>query len=257
MATKWDKKRSDWYCRAVEKSNYPGKAVTSLTTLLRKCTSVIDIGAGCGALSVPIARKVKKVTAIEPSKWMFELLLKRSKKAGIKNIRAYNTGWKGNMFQGGLHSTIKSHDMVICANLPHNLVCNRGFLEYITKISSKYIVFIQSAGRWNRFYYEDLYPKLLKKRYKREADYIETYFFLHKQGIFANIKMFDYYFDQPFDDFNDALDFWKHRLKLKLTSKKEKILADFLNKKLVPLGRAGALTAPFGLRKAALIWWKT
>jgi cyclopropane fatty-acyl-phospholipid synthase-like methyltransferase len=257
MTTKWDKKRSDWYCRAIEQSNYPEKTVAALAPLLRRCKSVIDIGAGCGALSIPIARKVEKVTAIEPSRWMYKLLLKRAKVAGIKNINAYNTGWNGVKFQGNLHVVLKPHDMVICANLPESVVCNVNFLRYITKISKNFIVYLQNAGGWNKFYYEDLYPMLLKRRYTREGDYINTYTFLHGQGILANIKIFDYCLDQPFKNFNDALDFWRHRIKVKLPSEKERLLAGFLRKKLVSSTRSGTLIAPFGLRKAALMWWES
>ena len=281
MATQWDEKRSRWYCRAVEHSNYPRRAVAVLTPLLKKCDSVVDFGAGCGALSIPISGKLKKVTAIEPSIWMYKLLLKRLKKAGLKNIKAYNTGWKSHRLQGELHTKLESHDMVICANLPENVVCNVNFLRYITQISTKFIVYIQNAGEWNKFYYKDLYPMLFKKKYVYKSNYIKTCKFLHQHGISANIKIFNYYHDQPFEDFNDAMDFWQHRLKIKLTSRKGKILADFLKKKLIatrkrfsesryestPMGRAdrsvgttgrnNTLIAPFGLRKAVLIWWES
>ena len=270
MTAKWDEKRSNWYCRAIEHSNYPQKAVNALAPLLKKCESVIDIGAGCGALSIPIAGKVKKVTAVEPSKWMYELLLKRSTQAGIKNITAYNTGWKGNKFERNLHHDLKPHDMVICANLPGHIVSSLSFLRYIRKISKKFIVYIQNAGKWNRFYYKELYPLLLKKKYSDTCNYIRTYNFLHKQGILANAEIFDYYLDQPFKDFEEALDFWKHKMEIRLSSEKEKLLTAFLSKKLIHSGQACLLAsrrsgpdrqdcnliAPFGLRKSALVWWK-
>ncbi len=255
MTTKWDEKRSLWYCRAIEQSNYPRSAVIALTQLLKECESVIDVGAGCGALSIPIAGLVKNVTAIEPSKWMYNLLLKRAKGSGLKNIRAYNTAWIGNRFQGSLHSKLKPHDMIICANLPESIVCNIKFLKYISTLSGKFIVYLQSAGEWDRFYYKKLYPLLFKKKYVYEGGFIKTYNFLYQQNIFANVKIFDFYLDQPFKDFDDAMDFWRHRLKRKLTSEKERVLAHFLKKKLMPPGDNNALTAPFGLRKAAVMWW--
>jgi hypothetical protein len=62
------------------------------------------------------------------------------------------------------------------------------------------------------------------------------------------------------------MDFWRHRIKTKLTSEKERMIADFLKKKLIfsrnrsrsvgTTGRNNTLVAPFGLRKAALMWWK-
>jgi len=267
MVTKWDKQRSEWYYRAVEQSNYPERAVKTLLPLLRKCDSVIDIGAGCGALSIPIARLVKRVTATEPSKWMYALLLRSAKEAGIKNITAYNSGWLKTGVKGGLKSKLKPHDMVLCANLPPDIVCNVNFLSYISKVSGKYVVYLHGAGEWNRFYYDDLYPLLLGRKYIHDGDYLKTYSFLHGQGIFANTKIFEFYLDQPFKDFDDAMDFWRHRLKARLTKRKEKILSDFLKKKLISTrnrsrgagmtGQSNTLTAPFGLRRAAIMWWKS
>jgi SAM-dependent methyltransferase len=257
METVWDKKRSEWYSRAVDGSNYPANAVKALRELLKECESVLDIGAGCGALSIPIAKKVKRVTAVEPSKCMFEILKNKVKKAGLRNIRAYNAGWRGARFQGDLQRKLRPHDMVICANLPYRMVCNERFLRHITEKARHYIVYLQGAGGWNRFYYRDLYPLLLKRKYRTEGDYMKTYMFLHKQGILPNVKIVDFYLDQPFDDFKDALDFWHHRLNGILSPKKESMLENFLRKKLIPSGKKkNALVAPFGLRRAALTWWR-
>lgn len=251
MGTTWDKKRSEWYCSAVELSNYPVNAVSALSHLLRECEGVADIGAGCGALSLPIAGKVRRVSAYEPSRWMFELLRKRSRSAGIRNIRAYQAGWK----KGSDLRDMKPHDMVICANLPQEIVCSRAFLRHIMKSSKKYIVYLQNAGGWNRFYYRELYPLLLNREYVIEGDYINTYDFLHEQGILANVRIFEYSLDQPFQDFDEALDFWKHRLATKLTPNKERLLQAFLKKKLVHSDKYDCLIAPFGVRRAALTWW--
>ena len=256
MATKWDKKRSFWYCRAIEQSNYPQKAIAVLAPLLKKCEGVIDVGAGCGALSIPASSLVKNITAVEPSRWMYEVLLKRAKESGIKNIRACNTGWEGNRFRGNLHSKLMPHDMVICANLPESIVCSANFLKYISNISKKFIVYLQGAGEWDRFYYKKLYPMLFKKKYIYEGGFIKTYNFLYQHGIFANVRIFDFYLDQPFEDFDDAMDFWRHRLEKKLTAEKEKALARFLKKKLITSGQNNTLIAPFGLRKAAVMWWE-
>jgi SAM-dependent methyltransferase len=253
METTWDKKRSEWYCRAIEQSNYPKKTTAAISQILRKCETVLDIGAGCGALTLPLAESVRKVTAVEPSRWMYALLLERAGKAGIQNIRAYNAGWKANR----LHRDIKPHDMIICANLPYSMICSVRFLRCVTALSKKYIVFIQNAGAWNRFYYREMYPLLLKKKYVNRCNYIQTYNFLYKHGILANVKMFEYTLDQPFEDFEEALAFWKHRLNIRFSPEKERTLVRFLRKKLVMNRKTNTFSAPFGTRKSALMWWRT
>ena len=256
MATKWDKKRSEWYCKAIEKSNYPHKAINALSHVIKQCGDIIDFGAGCGALSIPLALKVKKVTAVEPSQWMLNLLRARTAKAGVKNIRTFKAGWKVSGSKRDLLSEVKPHDAVICANLPPNVVCNVKFFHYISKLAKKYVIYLNGAGKWNRFYYDDLYPMLLNKKYGQGGDYLNTYAFLHKQGIYANVDVFEFKLDQPFNNFEEAMDFWRHRLKIKLSSRKEKLLADFLKKKLISSERGSSLTAAFGTRRAAVMWWK-
>lgn len=55
--------------------------------------SVVDIGCGPGRLSVPVAKRVKSVTAVDVSDEMLARCLKNARHEGIENITPLNFNW--------------------------------------------------------------------------------------------------------------------------------------------------------------------
>lgn len=82
----WDKRARDF--SAMRKSNdydYGKRVYAALQSVLNADTTVLDIGAGPGSFVVPFAKRVKFVTAIEPSREMAALLRENADEAGIGN----------------------------------------------------------------------------------------------------------------------------------------------------------------------------
>ncbi|MEK7829308.1 MAG: hypothetical protein AAB256_05925, partial [Deltaproteobacteria bacterium] len=80
----------------------------------------------------------------------------------------------------------------------------------------------------------------------------KTYTNLHNLGIFANVEIIEYAFDQPFDNMKEALDFWKEYMGI-VTAEHDEKLRNFLGKKLEKF--KGGLIARFH-KRSAVIWWK-
>ena len=55
---------------------------------------VLDIGAGPGTLAIPLAPRVKEVTAVEPGAGMVSILQERAAREGITNIRCIQKRWE-------------------------------------------------------------------------------------------------------------------------------------------------------------------
>lgn len=73
---------------------YPGNLLDELVMELNGSASVIDVGAGTGFFSIPLARKGFKITVIEPSAAMLNIL-KNKVYAGIESrIKFYNEEWE-------------------------------------------------------------------------------------------------------------------------------------------------------------------
>jgi SAM-dependent methyltransferase len=56
--------------------------------------NVIDIGCGPGRLTIPLAKKVNNVTAVDTSKGMLNVLKRRAKEEGLDNISCVNKFWR-------------------------------------------------------------------------------------------------------------------------------------------------------------------
>jgi 2-polyprenyl-3-methyl-5-hydroxy-6-metoxy-1,4-benzoquinol methylase len=86
-----------WNRRAPTFSN-PLRTSTYTKDLLKRMDlhrnySVLDIGCGSGIMAIPLAGIVKKVTALDISTGMLDILKERTEKKGINNIRILNRDW--------------------------------------------------------------------------------------------------------------------------------------------------------------------
>jgi SAM-dependent methyltransferase len=70
--------------------------------------TVLDIGAGIGRLTIPIAGKVRQVTAVEPLPGMRQVLTERVSSRGLGNVTAVDAPW--------METKLPPHDVTIAAH---------------------------------------------------------------------------------------------------------------------------------------------
>ena len=127
------------------------------------------------------------------------------------------------------------------------------FLKQADALAKKAVFLIEGADpNADKFYYKELYPLLFNKPFLPRTDYLKTYTDLHSLGIFANVEVIEYDFDQPFDNMEEAVDFWKEYMGI-VTGEHDEKLKIFLGGKLKRY--KGGLIARFH-KKSAVIWWR-
>ena len=245
MSNFWDTTKVRWYKEGLKYNSLPEKALEIILPETEDCKTFLDVGSGCGTLSIPLAESGKKVTAMDSSKAMLKDLEDEIKKRSINNIFPLQAAWG--------EIDIKTHDVVLCANVPNLLKDSTGFLEKSNNLAKKAVFLIVGADQnADKFYYKELYPLLFNKEFLPRTGYIATYNSLHSLGIFANVKIIEYNFDQPFKDMDEAINFWKEYIPLATDEHDEK-LRSFLEKKLEKTKKG--LIARFH-KKSAVIWWR-
>jgi len=70
--------------------------------------TAIDIGAGTGRWTIPLAKRIKSVTSIEPTSGMAEMLKENLKNALLRNVEILAQTWED--------ATPSMHDIVVCAH---------------------------------------------------------------------------------------------------------------------------------------------
>ena len=73
-----------WYRLWMEHTGYHNRIIEALTDMVRPGWKVLDIGAGNGVLSLPLAAIECEVTALEPSIGMRTLLYEETFRQGLK-----------------------------------------------------------------------------------------------------------------------------------------------------------------------------
>lgn len=240
----WNRLKANWYRRGLERSGFPAAAMSVILPRAQRCKSFLDVGSGCGTLAIPLARAGKKVTALDASKAMIDILKDDMKKQDIRGIRPVLSEWD--------KADLKAHDAVLCANVPTLLAEPEKAIERMDSLARKAVFIIENADpHGDKFYYRELYPLLFGRPFGERADYFKTYSALHSLGIYANVEIIEYDFDQPFIDLDEAVEFWKEYIGI-VTEEHDRKLREFLTKKLVR--RKGELIARFH-KKSAVMWW--
>ncbi len=234
----WTKKKAQWYMKAIESCNYQQKIISIIGPLLKPEDTLLDIGAGVGAFSVPLAKRVKWVTALEPSLAMAEELENYAKKEGVPNITIIQELWG--------EVSVEPHDIMLIANTP--VVKNREALKSVIKKATRLVILVMSMPDENKFFFKELYPIIFKREYTPKIDLKEVFSILDDSKIRYNVKEVKYNFDQPFGNLEEAVEFWKEYMVLE---NYEDFLKKFLEKRLEKDGDGFR----YPLKNSALVIW--
>jgi SAM-dependent methyltransferase len=240
----WSPRRARWFQQAVQQSEFPARIVKALEPALRGCRSVLDVGAGVGALTVPLAKAVPHVTALEPAQPMLEELRATLARNHLSNVTCIHGSWGD--------APLQPHDLILVANVAPVFDDLLAFITAAEPLARRGLALVQNVGPGaEKFYVGELYPLLFGRPYPGRQDYLRSLSLLHSLGIYADVRILEYRFDQPFDDFQEAVDFWVERMHL---SDPEQIrtLTTFLETRLEPAGRR--LVAPMRRRSAIITW---
>ena len=244
----WTERTVAWYARAVERSDYARRVLDVLLPKLGPCRDALDVGAGCGALTLPLARRLDAVTALEPAPAMARSLRDAVARAGLDNVRVIEARW------GEVPPA--AHDLVICAHVGGLMRPDSPFLREVGRVARRLVALVRDVDggpRGDKFFFSELYPALLGRPYGHTGDADETLAGLRALGIEPEVTVISYASDQPFEGLDEACDFFMTYLGIEGAAPRA-YLDRFLRERLLP--RNGELIAPF-TKTAAVISWPT
>jgi SAM-dependent methyltransferase len=211
---------------------------------LRPDYTVLDVGAGTGRLAIPMARRVKRVTAVEPSEGMLECLKENAERERVENIVYVNKRWE----DVELGIDVEPHDVVVASHSLFMLDV-RGALEKVDAAAKKRAYIFTFAGGWDGELWRTIYGE--EYRAWRPPDYIFIYNILYDMGIYANVEVREFEHEEHYVSLDEAVANFKEMYDV--PPEREEALRGYLSKALV--------RDPSGLRlrrrvRTAMIWWR-
>ncbi len=109
----------------------PSQELPILESLLEPGDTWLDIGAGGGRLSIPLAERVRRVVAIEPSASMREALGASALEAGLANVEVIAEPWP---------DAIASGDVALSAHAIYDIADVGAWVEAMERAASRLCV---------------------------------------------------------------------------------------------------------------------
>lgn len=207
------------------------------------CT-VLDIGAGPGTLTIPLAKIVKHVTVVEPSSGMLACLKKNIADEGLTNITCIDKKW-----EDALHGA-DEHDVVI-ASYSLAMLDMKSALSKMNEVARRSVNLFTFAGdrMWD---YNELWSRLYGEEYRAGPDYIYLYNILYRMGIHANVEITETEHKERFSSMDEAVEQWMENLDA-TTPEAEEVIRSHLSENLVK--EDGVFWLKHEM-KSAMIYWR-
>lgn len=196
--------------------------------------TVLDIGSGPGVLAIPLARRVKAVTAVEPSETMVELMLGHARDKGVQNLRVVNCRWEDADLE-----QLGSFDHVI-ASYSLNMPDMETALVRMNAVAHRQVWLYWFCGiaSWERIRI-DLSPAVHGREFVPGPKADLLYGMLSNLGISASIIDLDgTSFDRDFPDMKTAIRDIRNRLEV-TTGKWDDLFEAYIRTHHEPLDNGG------------------
>ena len=164
--------------------------------------SILDIGAGAGTLALPMAEKVRQVTALDPSTTMLRVLTDYVMNQGIKNISCIQGAWEDPDIMDHL---TPPYDLVV-ASLSLGMSDIKGAIRKMEAVACGNIVIYWHAGipGWEKMP-RALWPTLFKKEYHGGPKSDLLFRVLYEMGIYPRVEVLPCRFEERFTSIDAAV----------------------------------------------------
>jgi len=240
----WDKKAQS-FARRNKESEYTTLFLSHLP--LKPEHTVLDVGSGPGTLSLPIARKVCAVTALDFSRGMLDALESIACQEGIANVTTRQCAWEDNWQAMG----IKQHNIAI-ASRSMGVKDLSAAVEKLDTFATDYVFISDRIGSTP---FDSEAFEAIGRPFQPGPDYIYTLNILYTMGIHPNITVLRLAQETTYRDMAEAMEGYSWMFK-ELTSGENLALEEYLTRRTIFASASGITIRRSSPPEWALIWWQ-
>lgn len=214
---------------------------------LEKEMSVLDIGSGPGTLAIPVAGKVRSVTAIDFSRTMLDTLEELAAKEGLNNIRTVHCAWEDDWQSRG----ILPHDIAIASRA----MGVDDLAAALKKIDSHALQYVFLSDRIGPTPFEVGAFDAIGRPFAPGPDYIYTLNILYTLGIYANVQVLQLERDVTYESMDEAIASYSWMFN-NITPQETAALERYLAGQTVSVDGRRLTVRRTSVPQWALIWWR-
>lgn len=211
--------------------------------------SVLDVGCGAGTLAIPLAPRVRRITALDFSENMLALLSEKCREKGLHNVTTSHLSWEDDWIGAG----IGRHDVAIASR---SLVVEdlSGAIRKLSSMARRRVIIssLVGDGPFDRRIF-----RAIGRDLDRGPDYICVYNLLHQMGIYADVTFVGNSGEarKTFTGIDDALQGYRWMIG-EMTDEEEEKLRGYLENHLEKTDFGYVLDYLHPVRWAILSWNK-
>jgi SAM-dependent methyltransferase len=227
---------------ALHKSERPDPLLDFVLNSLGPESSVLDIGAGSGRWTIPLGRKARSITAIEPADDMITILQENIHTASLKNVSIVQSTWET--------AEVAVHDITVCAHAMYSCADLAVFVRKMEKLSRKACYMAVRLPPADGIMGE--LSQAIYGRYHDSANAVIAFNALYQMGIYCNILVENDIYRWTNDSREEAFLRAKRHLQLESDERYDGLIRDVVNRRLQLSG--SRYIWPDGMR-SLLLWW--
>ncbi|MBN1277157.1 MAG: class I SAM-dependent methyltransferase [Deltaproteobacteria bacterium] len=243
---KWKDRSQEFYNRVKKRWSKPDLQRDFIVSMISSVNdaTVLDIGAGTGAWAVYLARSAKKITAIEPSAEMRQILRENIKNEGVDNVEVIDKLWPA--------PNIITHDFSLASHSVYGCEDLRAFIGAMTRVT-RHTCFMLLRAPDNEGFMARAAGRIWGQPYD-SPNFQVAYNVMLQMGMFPNVimeekGMWPRWTDK---DFEEAFERIRARFGLEKDSEHEPFLRALLKEHLNE--KDGIIKWPSELRTGLVYW---
>jgi ubiquinone/menaquinone biosynthesis C-methylase UbiE len=212
-------------------------------------SAVLDVGAGPGSLVSPLARRVSRITAVEPAGAMADILLENVNGYGLGNVDHVGKRWEEVDVEKDL---APPYDIVV-ASFSLGMTDIREAVKKMIQVSSKYIYLFWFAGppSWERDF-KALAQEIDSVEYPSQPQSEILFNVLYQMGVYPNVEVFPGRMNHRYPSLEHIVEEYSSKMDIK-TDEKKAVVRDYF--RTVTENHEDGLILPYTWNSMKL-WWR-
>ena len=221
--------------------------------------TILDVGAGTGVFALPLAKRARRIVAVEPSAGMLDILKKKAVDYNLTNIEYINKKWEDTSINKLIEINNGKYDLVISSHALYYITDLHNSFKKMNDVSKGYVYLLIIANEERDNTYSQLWERLHKKPLPLYPDYACLYMVLREIGLHPNIEILDTYAKRYVEDIDEVIERWKDYLALdgELTTDQRDAIREYLSGKMKEEEGNGDRRLYWEWRsKDAVVYWR-